>query len=851
MNGNGFIRYEMTLPTRLGRQVAVALCLLTVFSQAWAFDLKRQLFGTPSTLNIFVQSLDSSTGNVVINGGDSQGPTTPFTFAWGDGTSTAGFFPGQHIYADRNRNYVATVTAHYSTSDDSQVIAVRFVPPIVDPVPLPAAFAVHIPNAPVTLGTRLYPPPPQLTYFGDSFFTVMPRATVEYVLNLSAAIQRCMVNDNMYLVNGGFSQVMLFDPNSTGGAYSLWFTDPPAFGAGSGFLAPQVQWSSAFHEMGHNFTLNMPASFYYGGNIDGNANAIFSESMAQVFQHATAYEMLNNTLNGLGDDLAAEIAQSSYSSAQLVRDSYDRYVTSGMPFSSWNNPSTPSDETFDTFMTIAYKFLAHAENDGMGYRDPLRRMVALLQLFDPSLAAQYDRLNNTPSGATFRSTLMVAALSYAFSSDLRAEMRALNFPVDDSIYNDLVVRTSFSAPSLGTVSISTSGGDGDSVLEPGESGALIVQIQNGGSLAATSLSAVLASSTPGVTIITTQPLPYANVPAGGSAMNSSPFLFAVSTSAVCGAPAEFTLTVSYAEGVCPLTFSISVPVGTTSLSTSTFSFTGSPLIPDNNPTGVNTTVPVSGLSGVLSEVDFRFNGSTCSMTTGSTTVGLDHPRVGDLVVRLSSPAATTVTLMSRPGGTGNTGHNFCQTLLRDDGSTSIQNVTSEANPYSGTYRPANPLSAFNGQSGNGNWVLNVSDLAAGSTGRVRNWSVVIRTVTHTCDAPASSPGLVSDRQSAGSPLLLARSGNDLTLSWGPSCNSGGTDYAIYEGILGTWYSHAAKLCSTQGLTSSSFGLPGGDRYYLVVAKTADAEGSCGQNSSGTEIPTGAAQCKARVLGGCP
>ena len=76
MHGNGFIRYEMTLPTRFGRQTAVALCLLTVFSHAWAFDLKRQLFGTPSTLNIFVQSLDSSTGNVVINGGDSQGPTT-------------------------------------------------------------------------------------------------------------------------------------------------------------------------------------------------------------------------------------------------------------------------------------------------------------------------------------------------------------------------------------------------------------------------------------------------------------------------------------------------------------------------------------------------------------------------------------------------------------------------------------------------------------------------------------------------------------------------------------------------------------------------------------------------------
>ena len=41
------------------------------------------------------------------------------------------------------------------------------------------------------------------------------------------------------------------------------------------------------HEMGHNATLNSPADYYFGGKTDGPANAILSETIAQIFQHAT------------------------------------------------------------------------------------------------------------------------------------------------------------------------------------------------------------------------------------------------------------------------------------------------------------------------------------------------------------------------------------------------------------------------------------------------------------------------------------------------------------------------------------------------------------------------------------
>jgi hypothetical protein len=50
------------------------------------------------------------------------------------------------------------------------------------------------------------------------------------------------------------------------------------------------------------------------------------------------------------------------------------------------------------------------------------------------MLASYDPQHNTQAGPTYRSTLLVKALSYAFAADLRNEFRALNFPIDDAAY---------------------------------------------------------------------------------------------------------------------------------------------------------------------------------------------------------------------------------------------------------------------------------------------------------------------------------------------------------------------------------------------------------------------------------
>jgi hypothetical protein len=420
----------------------VLICLAIAATKAEAFDFKQQLFGPPSTLTVNIESINADTGEVTVNGCDSQCPTTPFTWNWGDGSEPEdGWFPMQHTYTNLTQNYIITVTSYYSGGGtDTAETVVRFTAPQISPIPLPSAIEVTIPDSDVSLASRMpgYYPPATLTHFDDSFFEIVSRATIEYVLTATAFIQKDLVNSDVANVNGGFQQVVLRDPGF-GGMYSLWFTSPVSFGAGDYAFEGTIEYSSFMHEMGHNFTLNSPAGYYYGGKIDGWANAIYSETMAQIFQHATAYEIINNAgFYGLSEDLVCDIKCSAISSMKLVRNTYDEYVGGGAHFYSWNNPDTPEDETFGTFMTIAYKFCEQAENSGAGYRIPLKKMMKLLQLFNADLEGRYDHLHNNPAADTFRSTLMIAALSCGFSKDLRQDFKALNFPIDDATYNELI-----------------------------------------------------------------------------------------------------------------------------------------------------------------------------------------------------------------------------------------------------------------------------------------------------------------------------------------------------------------------------------------------------------------------------
>jgi hypothetical protein len=406
------------------------------------FDYGKDLgiTGSTRTLILFAPSVDPATRSASVNGVDTRALVSPFTFAWGDGSSTTGFFPTSHVYATATQNYVVRVTAHYSTTTtDSLDTVVRFGPAALVPVAFPAAGTVTIPEVLPALTSRQAGAAinPALQAVPNAVFSAtLPRASLEYVLSQAATIELSILENDVEKVSGEWRQVVLYDP-SFAGAYSIWYSSPIAFGAGTSFFSGVPGYSSLFHEMGHNLSLNAPAAFRYGGRIDGNANAIFSEAVAQMFQHTVAFELVNNAARyGIPPDLALDIAGSAHASAQTLQQLYDAYVSQGKPFTTWNDPATGVDETLGSFVAVARQFMLHAEQI-KSYVGPLTRVMRLLRTFNASLAAQYAPQTNSATANTFRSTLMVAAVSYGFQQDLRAEFRALNFPIDDAVYTSL------------------------------------------------------------------------------------------------------------------------------------------------------------------------------------------------------------------------------------------------------------------------------------------------------------------------------------------------------------------------------------------------------------------------------
>lgn len=121
--------------------------------------------------------------------------------------------------------------------------------------------------------------------------------------------------------------------------------------------------------------------------------------------------------------------------------------------------------------------------------------------------------------------------------------------------------------------------------------------------------------------------------------------------------------------------------------------------------------------------------------------------------------------------------------------------------------------------------------------------------------PAESTGpaaAIPDGSGDDSPLLLARGpGDRLTLSWNVSCLASEMDWEVYEGALGDFTSHLPAMCSTGGQHAARLGPADGDRYFLVVPRTADFEGSYGAGSSGSERPAGSDACRPQAIVNCP
>jgi hypothetical protein len=103
----------------------------------------------------------------------------------------------------------------------------------------------------------------------------------------------------------------------------------------------------------------------------------------------------------------------------------------------------------------------------------------------------------------------------------------------------------------------TPGGDGDAILEPGESAQLVMELENLGLLPVADVQAILSSGTPYLTV-TQETASYNDMGVGGSGVNSVAFQFTVAEGAPEAFDAELQLHLATSLGSAVLRFQVEV-----------------------------------------------------------------------------------------------------------------------------------------------------------------------------------------------------------------------------------------------------------------------------------------------------
>ena len=152
----------------------------------------------------------------------------------------------------------------------------------------------------------------------------------------------------------------------------------------------------------------------------------------------------------------------------------------------------------------------------------------------------------------------------------------------------------------------------------------------------------------------------------------------------------------------------------------TYTYSGPGIsIPDNNPTGITSTLDVAD-SFCVGDVNASVN--------------ITHTFRGDLIVELTSPSGTTVRLHNR---TGSSADNLIATYDQ------------------GVFNPDGPgaMTNFNNQPSLGTWTLKVIDAANIDVGTLNSWSLKFAAAGQTCP-PVASNFSVNVPDTVASPIAL-------------------------------------------------------------------------------------------------
>lgn len=133
-------------------------------------------------------------------------------------------------------------------------------------------------------------------------------------------------------------------------------------------------------------------------------------------------------------------------------------------------------------------------------------------------------------------------------------------------------------------------------------------------------------------------------------------------------------------------------------------------------------IPASGSTGSTSSsvlvTDAR------QVIDANVRINLTHQYDSDLIMTLIAPNGRSVILANRRGFNG---QNFTNTLFDDDVSTPI---SAGAAPFTGSFKPDQPLSTFDGYTALGTWTLVITDAAGGNTGELIAWELQLTLVNN-------------------------------------------------------------------------------------------------------------------------
>jgi subtilisin-like proprotein convertase family protein len=329
--------------------------------------------------------------------------------------------------------------------------------------------------------------------------------------------------------------------------------------------------------------------------------------------------------------------------------------------------------------------------------------VDLLLSTDGGLTYPILLATNTPNDGA-----EIVRLPYLTTNQARLKIQARNnifFDVSDTNFNI----TPGSPLIIDHAVFSDAAGNGNGVMEPGEQIEETIVLKNAGNESLTGITAVVSTAKPGITMLQDSST-YPDIAAGALSTNATPFRYRLAKNISCGSSLAYSIIAFSPHSDSTDIWSRAVGLSQYgSPQTGTFESVDVPaFIADLTDNLSLLSIPVTGL---VEDIDVHLR--------------INHAYDGDLQIHLLHPDDTEVMLSNQRGGSGqNYGSGDCLTGTRttfDDSAATP--IASGVAPFTGSYSPENPLSAFNGKVLEGTWTLSIYDTWGADPGTTLCWSV--------------------------------------------------------------------------------------------------------------------------------